>query len=87
MVGENMLIPVEGHPGYFYMQGCPDGDILFPFWRDQNSSLPEGYQEKVLLKELMKRSEDIVDTNVLKQNFRYTFKHDNNIAHVTLFFI
>ena len=42
-VGDNMLIPVEGHPGYFYMRGCPDGSLLFPVWRDVVSSIPEGH--------------------------------------------
>ena len=50
-MGDKLLIPAEGHDGYFYLRGDPDGSVLFPFYRDRFSSKPEGHDLKALSNE------------------------------------
>ena len=66
-IGAQLLIPVEGHDGYFYLRGDPSGEILYPYHREKFiSSCPKGHYWKVLFDELTKSPDDIIDTAVVK---------------------
>ena len=63
-LGERLLVPVEGLAGYFYLQGDPDGSILYPHYKLDH--LHGSEKISLLIQELTKSDNSVVDTNIIK---------------------
>ena len=68
-VSERLLVPVEGSAGYFYLKDDPGLDVVHPYHKKKFSSYSKNHQKRTLLEEIGKSSEEIVNTNVVKENF------------------